>query len=313
MDSIEDFAAFFALSTHGHMGRAAGALGITQPALSVRLRNIERALGIALFERSASGLKPTDAAIRIASIATRARAAIDELREEATRIRSGESNVVRIGITALSSFSRAPFVISQLQHRFPAVRFELREATTHPLEQMLAHREIDLAFLHPPLTREALSVKTLYRERFVLSMPRNFSSPVKPSAFSEWLSEQRFYWVGPALGPVLFQSVLRWAQSNRVRLIETYQLSSYATVQSFIAAGGGIGVVPASVAALHTHYVKTIELPGESPEIGYAIARRKNELSSLHRALVDISSSSSSAATDAKPRKARSRAADEHA
>jgi DNA-binding transcriptional LysR family regulator len=307
MDSIEDFTAFFALSTHGHMGRAANALGITQPALSVRLRNIERALGIALFERSASGLKPTDAAMRIATIAARARAAIDELHEEATRIRSGESDVVRIGITALSSFSRAPLIISQLQQRLPAVSFELREATTHPLEQMLAHREIDLAFLHPPLTHEALSVKTLYRERFVLSMPRSFSLPAKPSAFSSWLSEQRFYWVGPALGPVLFQSVLRWAQSNRVRLIETHRLSSYATVQSFIAAGSGIGIVPASVAVLHTHHVKTIELSGESPEIGYAIARRKNELSSLYRALVEISSNGDSAAGDATARKPRAR------
>jgi DNA-binding transcriptional LysR family regulator len=290
MESLDDFAAFFALTTHGHMGRAAESLGITQPALSIRLRNIERSLGVALFERSAAGVRLTDAGTRINTTATHARNAIDEIREEARRIRSGEGHTIRIGVTMLSNLSRVPRIISALQKNFSSLSFVLREAATHPLEQMLANREIDLAFLHPPLAHEALSVKTLYRERFVLSVPKSACVPMQAATRSAWIAAQRFYWVGPALGPALFREVARWAQTHQLQLMEANRLSSYATVQCFVAAGSGIGIVPESIGALHSNETKTLAIPGDAPEIGFAIARRRGELPQVHRAITELAS-----------------------
>lgn len=175
-------AAFVAAAQQGSVGRAAIALGLTQPAVSRSLKQLERLLGASLFERHAKGLRPTvfgeallPHAELILSEGASAVGAIAELRGQA-------KGVARIGIVASVAVSLLPAAVSHLRATRPGIRVKVNEDIEDRLSAALARGEIDLAvateiqfpaemaFDHEILFRDLTAV-TLRRGHPLLARP----------------------------------------------------------------------------------------------------------------------------------------------
>lgn len=161
MTALQDYRCVVALLDERHFGRAAARLGITQPALTARLRRLEEELGFRLFDRGRGGVEPTEAGLVFGEGAQRVLDAAEEAAGAALDVHQGYGQTLRIGMTQIAAYQIVPRCLSAFRQANPRARLRLTEGTTAGLESMLEQRRIDAAFLHPPLHAADLSEKFL--------------------------------------------------------------------------------------------------------------------------------------------------------
>lgn len=155
-----------------HVGRVAELLNISQPAVSKSLAEVERGVGLQLFERGRHGLVPTvygECMIRMArEILHSLSTAGDELR----RLQTGASGVVRLGVLPVAAPVLVPAAVIRLQQGSPDAVVVLHEATADRLLPMLRNEEIDLMVgtLPPASLSSGLNVEVLYPQEGVAAV-----------------------------------------------------------------------------------------------------------------------------------------------
>ncbi len=165
MLSLTDYHCAIAIFEERHFRRAAERLGISQPALTARLRRIETEMDARLFERSRSGVEPTDAGL---AFVTGARQILDTAEETSDAVRGardGLGQTIRVGMTQVAAYQVVAESLKAFRARHPLARIRLFEATTALLESMLQEKRLDVAFLHPPVHASDLM------EKHLLSVP----------------------------------------------------------------------------------------------------------------------------------------------
>ncbi|MEM7529605.1 MAG: LysR family transcriptional regulator [Pseudomonadota bacterium] len=164
MPDLLDHAAAVALSEERHFGRAARRLGISQPALTARLRRLEAAIGARLFERSRSGVRATAAGIAFVEGARRTLDAAEASVEAARAVQDGFGEMLRIGFTQIAARQIMAPALTRFRQASPEARLSLSEGTSASLERDLEEGLIDAAFLHPPLHASGLTSRDLHSE-----------------------------------------------------------------------------------------------------------------------------------------------------
>jgi DNA-binding transcriptional LysR family regulator len=159
--ALADYHAVIALGEEQHFARAARRLGVTQPALTSRLRRIEATLGTRLFERGRRGVIPTDAGIAFVEGARRVLDAAAETTDAVRGAAAGLGQTLRIGMTQIAAYQVVGRALTAFRAAQPLARIYLTENVTAKLEAALERRELDAAFLHPPLHAAGLSEKPL--------------------------------------------------------------------------------------------------------------------------------------------------------
>jgi DNA-binding transcriptional LysR family regulator len=132
-----------ALAESGTVSEAANLLHRTQPALTKMLQELESSLGVKLFERGRLGTHPTPAG---KAFIERAVAMLNEwsiLNEELDAIRKGESGILRVGATPLTTLTLMPHALARLRKEAPGLLVRFREATIHDLLLALDAGELD--------------------------------------------------------------------------------------------------------------------------------------------------------------------------
>src|SRR5215831_12003366 len=140
-----------ALAEHRHFGHAADACAVTQPALSMQIRELERELGVDLVERRPgdASLTPTgvEVALRGARLISEARDLVDFARHRG-RLLTGH---LRFGIIPTLAPYVLPKILPVVQRRHPDLRLELRETQTRALVNELTRGDLDVLLLALPL------------------------------------------------------------------------------------------------------------------------------------------------------------------
>ncbi|MDB5685058.1 MAG: transcriptional regulator, LysR family [Sphingomonas bacterium] len=141
-DRLRD--AFLAVAQHGSIGRAADALNITQPALSRVIKRLEQRLGVALFDRYASGVTLTVYGEALLPFANRMGTESSHAVEEIERLRGGSRGVLRIGTVGSPGVTFLPKIIERMTTENPELRVELLEGVLDVLEAALLDRVVDI-------------------------------------------------------------------------------------------------------------------------------------------------------------------------
>ncbi|MEO1226160.1 MAG: LysR family transcriptional regulator [Pseudomonadota bacterium] len=161
MLTLQDYLSVITLFEERNISRAADRLDVTQPAVTSRLRRIETAIGAKLFERGRNGAIPTAAGTAFVEVARRVMETAAEAAEAARGAARGVGEVLRVGVTQIAARDEAINCLRKLREVAPELRLRLSEAPTAILEQRLAERQIDAAFLHPPLYAGGLTTLPL--------------------------------------------------------------------------------------------------------------------------------------------------------
>ena len=160
------------LSRHRHFGRAAEDCAISQPALSMQLKQLEREIGAELIERRPGDIMLTDIGGEVAERAEHILAASRDLVDFA-RHRELLSGNLRLGIIPTLAPYVLPRVLPRLQADFPHLRLEVRETQTKLLLDELSRGDLDCVMLALPVEGVEVETLALFDDPFVLAVPAN--------------------------------------------------------------------------------------------------------------------------------------------
>jgi LysR family hydrogen peroxide-inducible transcriptional activator len=239
---------FDALARHGHFGRAAEASAISQPALSMQVRELEESLGTPLLERNARALRLTAFG---EDFLARARAILrqtEELEDLARAARAELTGRLRIGVIPTVAPYLLPRVIARLKDHYPALDLSLRETVTPRLLADLAEGRLDCALLALPLSEPALEEVALFSEPFLLVRPR--ADAGKPVPDRDGLREMRLLLLEE--GHCFRDQALSFCGPMGGPPREMMDGSSLSTLVQMVGAGIGVTLIPEMAVAVET-------------------------------------------------------------
>lgn len=159
---------FSALAKHKHFGKAADHCAITQPALSMQIKDLEEALGLSLVIRGKSSIKLTPDGEEVARRAETILAGLQDINDYAKTRAGLLSGVFRLGIIPTIAPYILPKLLPILKKQYPDLDLKLRETTTARLTEELLQGQLDAILLALPVTHNDLEAKPLFEDPFFL-------------------------------------------------------------------------------------------------------------------------------------------------
>jgi LysR family transcriptional regulator, hydrogen peroxide-inducible genes activator len=231
-----------ALAEHRHFGRAAEACSVTQPALSMQIRELERFLGVQLVERRPGEVKLTEIGIEVAqrgaAVLTAARDLVDFARH---RGRPLTGRLVLGVIPSLAPYL-LPRLLPALHRRYPELRVELRETLTKPLVDELLNGTLDVVLLALPVGEGEVEAVRLFDDPFLLAVPAGELSPGDAPLLARDIDQDRLILLEE--GHCLRDQALAYCGGLRREAGMGLGATSLATVMQMVANGYGITLVP---------------------------------------------------------------------
>lgn len=272
---------FRAVAEERHFGRAARRLRMAQPPLSRAMQQLERELGFSLFDRSKRRIELTAAGRAFLPQMERIFASVDQAVEEARRASVGEVGRIAIGYPSSMAFSGLTELMRAFRARSPDVGMVVRELWPQAQVDALKDGSLDVGFLRGPLDEPALVTRVVRRERLVVTLPRGHALASKARVCIEALAEEPFVITPRPRGPGYFDAIMRMCHGAGFtpRIVQEAPLPD---VVSFVAAGFGISLLPASVRDARRPGVVFRPLVG-SPRSDLLVAWRPDGLSPVVR------------------------------
>jgi len=165
----------------GAITEAADRLGVTQPALSRRIRQFEEHLGVALLSRGRKGVALTTVGHLVVAEARVLVDRYDHLRAQVAAYQRLEGGTVRLGGGATAVSFVLPDAIARFQVEFPGVRFQVKEAGSREVEEDVVSGRLELGIVTLPTHLRELEVHPLIEDRIVLiARPRHVLARAQP-------------------------------------------------------------------------------------------------------------------------------------
>jgi LysR family hydrogen peroxide-inducible transcriptional activator len=246
--TLKQFRYFEQLARHGHFGHAAAACGISQPALSVQIRDLERELGAVLFERAARQVRLTAFGEEFASRVSGILRAVDELGDVARASCDRLTGRLRIGVIPTVAPYLLPSIISNLTQSHPELELHVRETVTPKLIAELGEGRIDTALVALPVSEPSLEEMALFDESFVLVRPAEDAG--RPVPDREALKEMRLLLLEE--GHCFRDQALSFCNVSTATPREMLDGSSLSTLVQMVGAGIGVTLIPEMAVPVET-------------------------------------------------------------
>ena len=246
--TLKQFRYFDALARFGHFGRAAEACAISQPALSMQIKEMEETLGTELFERGARQARLTSFGEEFAKRASDILRSVDELGDLARAAQDRLVGRLRIGIIPTIAPYLLPAIVSNLTRTYAGLDIQLRETLTAKLIRELAEGRLDTAIVALPVSEPTLAEIPLFTENFVLVRPSEDEG--KPVPDRERLREMRLLLLEE--GHCFRDQALSFCEIGSAHPREILDGSSLSTLVQMVSAGIGVTLIPEMAVAVET-------------------------------------------------------------
>lgn len=173
------------LSKTLNMSRTAEMMGITQPALSKQIINLERELGVKLFDRNTVPMTLTPAGEYFLAEAERLLLREDMLLRSLEDFKTGKRGVLTIGVSPFRSQYLMPRILWRVNFDYPEVKIVLREAGSDRLRAEAAEGKYDFAIVNLPVDESVLDVTPMKPDELVLAVPPYFADEYLPEKEGE--------------------------------------------------------------------------------------------------------------------------------
>lgn len=275
---------FEAVARHGHFGRAAQACAISQPALSMQIKELEETMGATLIERGARTVRLTEFGEQAVERARAILRSVDELADLARASRDQLVGRLRIGVIPTIAPYLLPGVIAELSRLYSDIELSIRETLTRTLLEELADGRLDTAIVALPISEPAFTEVELFRERFVLLRPG--SQVMRPAPSAEELREMRLLLLEE--GHCFRDQALSFCKLPTAPPREMLDASSLSTLVQMVGAGIGVTLLPEMALSVETRSarVSVTQLASPQPERAIGMIWRKS--SPLAHQLVQI-------------------------
>lgn len=239
---------YFAVVAHElHFGRAANRLALSQPALSVQIKQLEEMLGVLLLERHSRHVALTDAGRVLDESARRILHEVDAAVDATRQASLGQIGVLRVGFSPTLMLSTLAHVIRSYRARFPTVRIDLRELATAEQVAGLLRGDLDVGFMRGAERDPRLHVEMFAREPLVIAVNRAHPLARAQQVRLSALADEPWVLFPRVIAPQLHDQVMGLCRrAGFVPNVVQESLEVYTTV-GLVGAGVGVTIVPETV------------------------------------------------------------------
>lgn len=271
MPSLRLLKAFTKVADTASFRAAAQLLHITQPALSLQIKDLETKLGVQLFERQTRSVRLTRAGEALLPKALHILGASEELEQFAQRLGEPLTGRLRLGVIPTIAPYLLPRLLQQTAKHYPELQLQISEDKTENLVAAVRAGQIDVALLALPLHEPDLHEHKLFDDEFVLAVPQSHAlARNKAPSTADIMA-------GPLLlldeGHCLRDQALSFCKAPRAQTQTDFKAASLRTLTELVSHGMGVTLLPSiaarhEVQAQHKIKLKPLALKGASRAIG---------------------------------------------
>lgn len=237
-DQLQTFADVIEL---GSFSAAADRAGVTQPAVSLQLRQLERRLGLRLVERVGRRMLPTPAGSDLLVHVRRIQEEMNRALEALAPHQSGTVGRIRIGTGATACIYLLPPVLRQLKLDMPGLEIAVETGNTPDLIRMIEANELDAGLLTLPVTHRSFETLPVTDDELVALFPAR-DAPDLTDISAAFLAEKPLlFYEGGATRRIVEQ----WFTDAGLTPKPVMELGSVEAIKRLVAAGLGWAIVPA--------------------------------------------------------------------
>ncbi|MGO4387477.1 LysR substrate-binding domain-containing protein [Microvirga sp. 2YAF29] len=275
MVTIRQLRYFEALARIKHFGMAAAQCAVTQPALSMQIKELERELGVNLVERRGNAVVLTSAGQEIAERAGSILAQVRELSEFARQHNGVLSGPVRLGIIPSVAPYLLPAILTELARHYPEIDLQIRETQTDILMDELMRGELDVVLVALPVQSAQLESLPLFDDTFLIAVQAQEAERWNAPDLRERIGEERLLLLEE--GHCLRDQALQYCQIANMQARRALGAASLTTIMQMVAAGHGITLLPELCAATEVdrQRVALIPFPDNPPMRTLGLAWRR--------------------------------------
>ncbi|MFL0810660.1 MAG: LysR family transcriptional regulator [Agarilytica sp.] len=244
MSTVKQLRAFVAVARTQSFAEACGLVSLSQPALSITIKNLETDLGGSLLNRTTRTLSLTPEGEEFLAVAERLLqdwdAAIGDV-HNLFSLRRG-----KISIAAMPSFAcnHLPQAISEFRKNHPGVNISVQDVVAEQVVELVRKGRVELGISFDPGESEDLCFTPLFQDQFIALLPATFANALpddSPISWTQLLAHDFIALQKPANVRVLLETTLAKHNLNLNVVYETHQL---ATTGKMVANGLGVSAVP---------------------------------------------------------------------
>ena len=279
---------FESVARHSSMSRAAEELHLTQPAVSMQIKQLEEQIGVPLLEQKGRRLYLTEAGQELRGHAQRFTAQTIELQSAMDQFRGVERGLLRIAVVSTANYFLPPLIAAYTE-RYPGVRISLQVANRETVLAALADHRTDIAITgEPPEGLELEARQFMDNPLVVIAHPNHRLTGLSQVGLAR-LREERIVAREPGSGTRA--ATERHFAEHQVDYLFGCELSSNEAIKQAVQAGLGLGVVSLQTIELELETERLAVLPVESFPIirhWFIVHRRDKRLSAASQAFRDL-------------------------
>jgi DNA-binding transcriptional LysR family regulator len=296
---------------HGSFSAAGRGLNLTQPAVSLQIRELERRFGLQLIERLGKQAHATVPGRELIEAARRIFRECDEVDAAMRRFREGWMGRVRVSMTLTSMIYRVPPILRKIRMDHPGIDLIVTNTPTSTSVESIIHNRIDLALVNLPVQKKLIKMIPLCGEEMWAIFPadtRNVPDVITPADVARYnlLVEQR--------SSAAYALVMGWLHGHARGSRQPMPLGTVEALKSAVASNLGIAIVPEVAIATHkSDFIVRPLRPSLSRTLALIEHRNKpNEpaLEIVRNALLGLQSFATTKSNKRRPRSAKTVGAD---
>nr|WP_319492283.1 LysR substrate-binding domain-containing protein [uncultured Desulfobacter sp.] len=269
---------FTAVAEELHFGRAAKRMNISQPPLSMQIRNLENELGTRLFNRTSRQVELTTAGEVFLVQVEQILAALDGAVESAKQAGQGNIGRLSVGFIGPAMDAFLPEIIRGFQSRYSGIRLSLTESgTSRQIEDLYAGR-IQVGFVrlyrHKP---DGLTAQIIRQEQYVLAVPSDHPFARQKKVALSQLKNEPFIMYPRSVQPQLYDTMMACFKNSGFTPNIVQEARTKHTTIALVAAGLGAAVVPSSSKVIGRCGVFFLDIDASLPHIEISMIWRQKD------------------------------------
>jgi DNA-binding transcriptional LysR family regulator len=228
-----------AVARHGSFSRAAAELGLTQPAVSMQVGQLERALGLPLLERVGKRAFPTRAGEVLIAHAARAFLELEAGVERVQQLRGIVAGRIRLGTSASISIYLLPPLFRRFRARYPETQLLVVTGNASDIVRAIAANELDLGIVSLPVRSRDLVVRPFYRDDLVAIAPPRRPWPGRVARPADLAREPLILF---ERGATLRRVIDQWFHGAGVTPERVMEMGNTEAIKKLVQAGLGCSV-----------------------------------------------------------------------
>ncbi len=265
--TTEQIKNFLAVAEVLNFHKASSTMFIAQPALSRQIKNLEDEIGAMLFDRTKKQIKLTAAGLFFKIEMKRVLDQLEQTKKRAGQIHRGEAGEIKMGHVSSAMQSVIPPFLMKIKQRHPDLKIALKESACTDIVNKIMNRELDFGAIPNVTVPNEIDEVTLYKENFVVVMPKNFKLSSQKKERLKTLAKAD--WILPALEDSQgYNEILyRLFHKNGFWPKVTFESPNASTNLRLVSEGLGVTIIGKSAIKNVKLNIKHFEVTDASPKV----------------------------------------------